>query len=469
MQQTTKRLLSQVLERTTPTQAERRAMENAIQKSTAMLESLIKGTKLSYTLAGSFIRDTWMRDKKEFEIFIMFPEDTPRDVLERDGLELGKQLVEKLNGTYRIAYAEHPYVRATLMGFDVDIVPCYSLKSAERIKSAVDRTPFHNRWIAANLKPKQSGEVRLLKQFAKAHGLYGSDAKTLGLSGYLCELFVIHYGSFLGFAEAAAGWKQGEVFIDIEKHHSIRPDELMRRRFKGQQLVVIDPVDRERNVAAVVSPENFNRLVSLCAQFLEKPSLSFFFPPKVRVNVRSLKKLMDSRGTRIVAVRFARPDVIDDVLWPQLRRTAQRLKSIMEEYEFAVLGTDVFADGECAMLLEFGVWKMPRIRKLHGPGVFAKERVEEFRKKYEKLGRVWVENDVWVAQVPRAFTDASKKLQDSLSDKEHELLAKGIASYIAGSVAARGFDVMEGNELLMHASKDSGFALFLKKYLEKGG
>jgi len=157
------------------------------------------------------------------------------------------------------------------------------------------------------------------------------------------------------------------------------------------------------------------------------------------------------------------------VLWPQLRRTAQRLRSIMQEYEFAVFGTDVFADGDCAILLEFEVWKLPKIRKLQGPGVFAKERVDEFRKKYEKLGKAWVEDGVWVAQVPRAFTQAAPKLRDSLSDKEHELLAKGIASYIAGRIASKGFEVVEGAEILKYASKNGQFALFLKKYIEKGG
>ncbi len=468
MRNTTKRLLANVLEKITPTQTERRAMEGAIHKSTSVLDTMIKDTKLSYTLAGSFIRDTWMRDKKEFEIFIMFPEDTPRDVLERDGLELGKALVEKMNGTYRVAYAEHPYVRAVLAGFDVDIVPCYKLESAAHIKSAVDRTPFHNRWIAANLRPKQSNEVRILKQFAKAHGIYGSDTKTLGLSGYLCELLIVHYGSFLGFVEAASKWRPGEVMIDIQHHHESPVDAFGKKRFKGQPLIVIDPVDGERNVAAVVSPENFDKLVRLCSEFLQRPSMSFFFPPKAKVSTKKLGELMKSRDSKMIAVRFARPDVIDDVLWPQLRRTAQRIKSIMQEYEFSVIGADVFADGDCTILLEFEVWKLPRIRKLQGPGVFAKERVEEFRKKYERLGKVWVEDEVWVAQVPRPFTQAVKKLEDSLSDREDQLLAKGIASYIAGSIAAKGFDVMEEGSMLKYASKNSGFALFLKKYLEKG-
>jgi tRNA nucleotidyltransferase (CCA-adding enzyme) len=466
LKDTTKRLLAQVLAKITPTPAERVAMENVIHKTTAAIEPMLKPQKLSYTLAGSFIRDTWMRDKKEFEIFIMFPEDTPRDVLEREGLELGKSLVEKMSGSYRIAYAEHPYVRGNIIGFDVDLVPCYKLDSPLHIKTAVDRTPFHNKWIAINLKPRQSGEVRLLKQFAKAHGFYGSDTKTQGLSGYLCELLIIHYGSFMGFLEAAAGWKPGEVLID--SHNSRPEDTLLKKRFKDQPLIVIDPVDHERNVAAVLSPENFSKITRLASEFLERPSSSFFFPPKIKIDIKILSKLMSSRDTKILVVRLARPDIIDDVLWPQLRRTAQRLRSILEEYEFDVLGHDVLADGECSILIELEVWKLPKIRKLRGPGVFAKERVTEFRNKYEKLGKVWVENDAWVAQVPRTFTQASDKLSDSLSDKEHDLLAKGIASYIANSIASHGFDLLEGQGIIDYASKNNGFGVFLRNYLMKG-
>jgi tRNA nucleotidyltransferase (CCA-adding enzyme) len=353
------------------------------------------------------------------------------------------------------------------MGFDVDIVPCYQLKSASHIKSAVDRTPFHNKWISANLKPKQSKEVRLLKQFAKAHGIYGSDTKTLGLSGYLCELLVVHYGSFMGFIEAVVCWKAGKVLIDMERRYKRSEDAFFNKRFKDQPLIVIDPVDGERNVAAVMSHGNFEKLVHSAASFLEKPSLSAFFPPKVRVSHADMAKRVRSRGTMLLAVRFSRPDVIDDVLWPQLRRTAQRLENIMKEYEFGVVGHDVHADGECIILLELDKWKLPKLRRLQGPGVFAKERVDEFTKKYKYVGKVWQEKGIMFAEVPRTFRDAAEKLRDSLSDREDQLLAKGIASYVASSVVSGGFEVLEGAAVLGKAKKDNGFAVFLKNYLGK--
>jgi len=69
-----------------------------------------------------------------------------------------------------IAYAEHPYVRAQIthkteskpaekIVYDVDIVPCYAVKKATEIKSAVDRTPFHNKWLEKNLERVQIGLI----------------------------------------------------------------------------------------------------------------------------------------------------------------------------------------------------------------------------------------------------------------------------------------------------------------------
>ena len=98
--------------------------------------------------------------------------------------------------SYEIRYAEHPYVHGIVKGVEVDVVPCYRLKDASRIKSAVDRTPFHHEWLKDRIKGKEN-EVRLLKGFLKANGLYGAEYKVRGFSGYLCELLIMFYGSFV--------------------------------------------------------------------------------------------------------------------------------------------------------------------------------------------------------------------------------------------------------------------------------
>jgi len=127
-------------------------------------------------------------------------------------------------------YAEHPYINAVFSGYEVDLVPAFAVKSASEIKSAVDRTPFHNAYVTERIAGLED-EVLLLKQFMKGIGVYGSELRKRGFSGYLAELLIIHYGSFIALLEAACEWKRS-ITIDIEKHGILVHDDPM---------VMIDP------------------------------------------------------------------------------------------------------------------------------------------------------------------------------------------------------------------------------------
>jgi len=156
-----------------------------------------KGFFAKPMLCGSVAKNTWLKDKNDLDLFFLFSPLLPLKKLKQYGLEIGKQIIEKFNGSYRISYAQHPYITGEIIynnrKYNLDIVPCYNVKNASKIKSAVDRTPFHVKYIKKNLKfPDQ---VRLLKQFCIAHDVYGADVKTQGFSGYLCELLIINYGT----------------------------------------------------------------------------------------------------------------------------------------------------------------------------------------------------------------------------------------------------------------------------------
>jgi len=147
-------------------------------------------------IVGSVTRDTWLPDKKEFDVFILFPKDLKPSELEKYGLQVAKEIVKEMKGTFTLKYAQHPYLSAKINDVEIDIVPCYKIKDTSEVKSAVDRTPFHVAYLQKKLKKKQANEVRLLKKFLKNHNLYGADAKTQGFSGYLCELLIINYKTF---------------------------------------------------------------------------------------------------------------------------------------------------------------------------------------------------------------------------------------------------------------------------------
>jgi len=454
-------VLKSVLAKITPTEKEREETNRIKKIIVEAAQEIIKPHSLEMTLAGSYIRDTWMRHKKEFDVFVIFPEACKREELEKLGLDIGKKLTEKLKGKHTIAYAEHPYVRAKIAGYDVDIVPCYKLKSGEKIKSAVDRTPLHNQWLLQHLKKEMSPEVRLLKQFTTSAGVYGSDMKTLGFSGYLCELLIINYGSFKNLAKEASNWKAAQ-FIDVWGRHK-QPIKL--EKFKNQPLIVIDPVDAERNVATVLSPENFAKFTNACRNLMKNPSEKFFFRPAARINTKALEAGIKKRGTQMIAILFDHPQILPDILYPQLRKTAGRLKGLLEHNEFAVMGFDVWGDGKkCAILLELEVWGLPVIRKLEGPSIFSKKGSSQFLEKYRR-GRVWVEEDKWIAETNRKFLTAEEGLKAFLKDSEKNLLEKGVASYIAQQVS-KGFRLAGAREIIRLAQNKS-FGEFLVNYLEK--
>ena len=454
-------VLKKVLKRITPSEGEREELLGVLEKVIGVTENVIKPLGLEKTIAGSFIRDTWLTDKKEIDLFIMFPVSYSRESLERVGLDVGRKIVRKLGGEYEIAYAEHPYVRGKVNGFAVDIVPCYKVKSASKIKSAVDRTPFHNRYIAKYLKHEMSKDVRLLKQFCKAIDVYGSDIRTLGFSGYLCELLIIKYKTFKKLVLSARNWKFGK-FVDLEGHCSLR-----KGYFKDQPLIVIDPTDPKRNVAAALSNENFTKFVEAYRKFSEKPSGRFFEIDRRVIKKSELGKRLKGRGTELFVLKFKRPKVVDDILWSQMRRTAARIVGLLKDNEFEVFDHSVWSDEKDSYLIfEMEVWKLPAIQKLIGPPVHSKGHSKEFRGKYEK-SNVYIEGEKWAAEVKRKYRGFENLLRDFLDKSERNLLKEGVRSHIAKSIS-KNFVILKSKDVEKMIERNREFAVFLRKYFERG-
>jgi len=422
-------------------------------------------------LVGSLVRDTWLPDKKEFDIFLLFPEGESISKLEKKGLEIGKKIVKKLKGDYVIEYAQHPYVSAEFDDINVDIVPCYKLSDTTKIISAVDRTPFHVKWLKKNLKKSQGNEVRLLKKFLKSHGIYGADAKTMGISGYGSELLIVKYKNFIGVLKAALKWEVGEI-IDIAGHYDKKEYKKLIKKFRGEPLILIDPTDKNRNVAAALSVENFYKFKKYAKEFLEKPSRKTFFGEKpLPLTDIELSNLRFKRGTDMLMIVFPAPKVVPDILWPQLRKFGERMKNILEEkkYGFKVYGEDVYTDESkyCYVFMEIEVYKLPKVQKIIGPPVFDKSNSKSFVESHKNvLSGPYIEGHRWVVETNRKFVSAKEKIRDSLEKPLDILKAKGIPSFIAKEISKK-FEVLGYEEIQRLITKRKDVGVFLKKYFYK--
>src|SRR5206468_712277 len=109
-------------------------------------------------------------------------------------------------------------------------------------------------------------------------GVYGAEAKVLGFSGYLCELLILKYASFRGVLDSSLSWRPGTVIV-LEGPPA---------RTFPEPLIVVDPVDPNRNVASAVGIEQLATFVHAAREYLAAPSERFFFP-------RPLKALQNSK------------------------------------------------------------------------------------------------------------------------------------------------------------------------------
>jgi tRNA nucleotidyltransferase (CCA-adding enzyme) len=340
-------------------------------------------------LAGSVARGTQIKGNSDMDVFLLFPRKVKEAVIEKKGLEIAKSIVnKKKNESYIVKYAEHPYTRLFLkdLNVNVDIVPAYKIETAQERGTAVDRTQLHNDFVNSNLTERQRDDVRVLKAFLKAHNVYGAEARTEGFSGYLCELMVYNYGSFLDVVTNMANIEL-PVAINLSKPKVTEPPspkELVK--LFGKNFVVVDPTDSERNVAANVSDESLFRFVLISRRLLASPSMLSFYGEK-KDDLYSEKKLLalrDTLGANLYVVHFAVPDIADDILWQQLKRTRLRLNESLRAggFEIGISLQDI--EGVDAVMGFFignaHVWTT----KVMGPTLEMGRAVEHFIKAHEK-------------------------------------------------------------------------------------
>jgi len=378
-----------VLKKVRPTKAQDAKVMAAVRELESVVshEARCLDAHVELMLVGSVAKGTNLKDP-DIDLFMLFPESTPLETLKEKGLAIGRSAVGG-----KEHYAQHPYVRGEFRGFQVDLVPCFKIQDTRKKMSAVDRTPFHTRYVKANIKAGQEDQVRILKRFMKGVGCYGAEAKVQGFSGYLCELLVIRFGSFRAVLEAASQWKMGE--------HIELPG------FPGKEfpepLTFIDPVDVSRNVSSAVSMETLLLFIRASREYLRSPAEKFFFPPERLA--WSSAKLRDVAGTRlenIVSVSFPKMDLIDDVAYPQLRKSLSAAVALLERQEFSVERTSLYVDGSAHLVIELSSMVLPDERRHRGPPENS-ENAKEFLAKWgsKGLSPPYIERGRWYVVAKR--------------------------------------------------------------------
>lgn len=361
-------------------------------------------------VAGSAARGTFLGDRLDLDLFLLFPPDHPRDALEKDGLAVARKVL--VHGETR--YAEHPYLRGQFGGRMVDAVPGYAISDPAHPQSAVDRTPFHQAYLAPRLTPELIAEVRLAKQFLRGIGVYGAESRTQGFSGYLVELLILRFGSLRGLLREARAWR-APVRIEYTRGSSPRVP-------PGIGLILDDPVDPHRNVASAVSPRSLAILQLAAREYLRRPTPEFFelHPAAALEREAAIPQIRD-RGTHVVGLALPRPDLVDDILYPQLLKGERAVGEEAARCGFRPIGTASAAgEDRILFLLEVEHGELPSVLVRSGPPTGV-DRTGSFLEKWgdpssPRFQGPYVRSDGTLAvEIHRPLRSVEASLTDALS------------------------------------------------------
>jgi tRNA nucleotidyltransferase (CCA-adding enzyme) len=424
-------IVRRVLDDVKPTEDEMRRITAYSNELMGRLKSAApKDVEIAFV--GSAARGTQIKGSYDMDIFLLFPKGLKEREMENKGLAIAKSIVNRGRGeTFIIKYAEHPYLKLIVdsgTGLTADIVPAFKIENAREIGTSVDRTQLHNKFISARLTESEKDNVRVLKAFLKAHNIYGANAKYEGFSGYACELMVYQFGSFINVLQEFSKLNL-PLALDPLNRETYRPHHertgILAKKFKSR-FVLIDPTDENRNVTAATSIESIARLCITSRLMLKKPSIGFFYGPRHSDTYSSnrISKLRKELGIDLYLVRFAVPNISEDIIWQQLRRFSKRLSDMLEDNGFSTALSVDSVSKEGAMAAFF----ISRMKKhydiIEGPSSFMHVASDRFLDSHGNAIGTFFKDDRLVFIEESRFSDPEEVLRHAIKNE------KSLPSYL---------------------------------------
>lgn len=413
------------------------------QKKLAKISNEIKNEILSFndsrilkvTLGGSFPKGTWLDNDTDIDFFVMIEQTVDRKEFEELGKKVGFHALKKYKPYLR--YSEHPYVEGRVDGIRVNIVPCYKVEK-NNWKSAADRSPYHTDFMQKMLNEFLKSEVRVLKLFLKSIGTYGSQISISGFSGYVTEVLILKHGSFRNVLQAFAELKANSV-VSLDT-----PDEKTLSKFKSP-IIIIDPIDVNRNLGAAISPECVAKFVLASRNFLKDPSFEFFkVSPKPNAN--TIKQIKSN----LLVVEFKIQRRSPDILWGQLKRKLSSISKQLESARFEIINTFCFTDEQERAIFIFTaeLTKLPKLTVNDGPEIFLGKETDAFINKRKSKSIMMITEGVRIISIEETKKRSIKEHARLIIEKDIKSgaktgitldLSKGYSIYLASERVLNSF------------------------------
>ena len=424
------RIFEEILERITPTQNEIEIINNITEKLKKIIAAKAIEIGINYTKiepqGSTGIKQTQLKDDFDIDLFIGLDYNSfqpnykglSKNKLKKesknDFLKLCKNwiipsLTLKEFHNPRLLYSEHPYTTVEYRLDDIEIkidIVLYFDIDLEVIKekgpiTAVDRSPWHGRFIRNNLTKDQKNDVRLLKQFFKANHSYGdkSSVGRGGFIGYSSELLIYYYDTIDNLFENFD--KLASTPLDFYKREMKTLKEV--NHFQNDYLMIIDPIDKNRNVASAISEKAYKYCNHRIREFLKNPKKEYF--ELYDIPKADLGNLSDPILEKIYLVELK--NSLNDIHYTINRDKLYSLgesivangeKEFTHAERFSNIHFELYFEEETDVYILVFYCDKPQISQTYtrkGPPITESFHANNFRKRnknyFEKNGYLWVE------------------------------------------------------------------------------
>ena len=379
---------------------------------------------------GSYAKDTWLSKEADIDIFIKFKKTVSDEKFTEITKKVGFESLKKYNPYVR--YSEHPYVEARIKKTKINVVPCYEVNLGEW-KSSADRSPFHTKHMQKSLTTKMRNEVRILKTFLKVNKIYGAEIAKQGFSGYVSEVLILNFNNFENVIKSIAQIQQGQIIGKTSKVFETA-------------IVIIDPIDSNRNLAAAISNENIGKFILLCRAFENKPNLEFFNQKKL--------KLSKNNWENVLVVKFNFKMRSPDIIWGQIKKATTSLATQLQLGGFNVLRSKAYSDerGKAYFFFLLESTKIPINYSKSGPDFFRVSDCNSFiSKNIVKTELMWINDDgEIIALEKRRQNEVVKFMTELLKNNLQTGVPKGLQNDFK-----KGVKITVGNKNLSKSIKEA--------------
>ena len=404
-----KEILEKALKELKPEQKKVKEVEEFLIK----LNKEIKKSKIKATATpgGSYAKDTWLKGDYDVDVFVKFDlKYKTHEISKLLGKILKKFKPIKLHGS-----RDYYWVQNSLR---FEIIPVLNIAKPNQALNTTDFSPWHVAWVNREGK-KYKDDIRLAKKFMKTQGCYGAESYIKGFSGHVVDILVIYNKGFISLLRAATKWKP-KVIIDYYKKVGKNAEFILNKSKIQGPMIIIDPVQPERNAAAALSQEMFDTFVSSAKKFLERPSDKYF--EYQETNLEQLKK----KGN-LVLVDVEVPEGKEDPVGAKLVKAFDYIAKELDEFGIVKKEWEWDKYKNAVFIYLLKKEELPAEYERPGPPVEMQKETIKFKKKHKKTfvkqGKVWAKIK-YEFRTPEELLTKKVLKADYLKDKVNKCALK---------------------------------------------